>query len=797
MGGNTRFRLRAIEITSAITIALASGAAWADDPPPIAPPTDPVAKAAYDVLDKACARCHQEGKLSSRDKPAKNFGYVLQFDKLDANPSYILPGNPYGSKLFKQIVDGEMPYDVMYEGSTNYAPTPDDMKALEAWIKSLGAAVCDPKGFITNTDMIGFMAADLDRQPRNRVKGTRYLTLTNLRNDCVGEDAFKVYQQGAIKLINSLSRSSDVVRLEAIDPAGTILRINLDDLGWNASDWDTVLKGYPYNLQPDIKLTGIFKQATGTQLPYVRADWFSYYASRPPLYNSLLKLADTFQGLSKDQGVDVPGDIKKLVVVRAGFQKSGVSANNRLIERHQSRSGYYWTSYDFRGNEGVQNLFEHPLGPGGANGFVKDGFEEAGGETIYSLPNGFQAYYLNNNKGEKLDKGPTDIVRDLSSKDLAVTNGISCMGCHDQGMRKATDDIRAVVLSGKAFSKEIRDIVDVMFPEHDRMNGIIQDDAKRFAAAMARAGLDPTLNYSGVEMINALSKRYEGDLDYKLAAANFGLTPDQYNQAAQDADRKFRPLLQRLAQATVPFDQFEAAFRDLAVSITDDVVVDVGGGTTSSSQVAVVTPDAPKSPDLSLTSDKTTYQVGDSPSFSIVPSRDCSLTLTDVDDKGVGTVLFPNRFHQDNKVKAGVAITLPGPNAGFQYRMQDKGTETVIAVCSDVVEVDGIKHDFQKAPLTNVPDYTASVSRSIAVLSTCKRSIAVQPTSKTPAPGPTPAPAAAANASCSTVPVQQAVLPAQSAVAKPAAAPASVVTAVAVSESKRASFRAAITLPVQ
>jgi len=180
MGGYQQFRLRAIELTSAVTIALAGGVAWGDD---IQVPTDPIAKAAFDVLDKACARCHQDGRLTAREKPAKNFGYILQFDQLDANPTYILPGNPYGSKLFKQIVDKEMPYDVMYEGSSNYSPTPDDMKALEAWIKSLGSnavASCDPSKFITNADMVAVMAADLDKLPRARVKGTRYLTLTNL-----------------------------------------------------------------------------------------------------------------------------------------------------------------------------------------------------------------------------------------------------------------------------------------------------------------------------------------------------------------------------------------------------------------------------------------------------------------------------------------------------------------------------------------------------------------------------------------------------------------------------------------
>ena len=70
-----------------------------------------------------------------------------------------------------------------------------------------------------------------------------------------------------------------------------------------------------------------------------------------------------------------------------------------------------------------------------------------------------------------------------------------------------------------------------------------------------RAGLDPTLKLNGIEMTNALSKRYEDDMDARLAAADLGLTKDQYEHAVDDADKKFRPLLRRLQQATVPFDQ--------------------------------------------------------------------------------------------------------------------------------------------------------------------------------------------------------------------------------------------------
>lgn len=678
------------------------------------PSSDPIAAAAFDVLDRNCARCHQEGKLINRERPAKNFGNILKLDQIAANPSYVLPGNPLGSKLFRQIADKEMPYDVNYEGETKYGTLSEsDLKALEAWIAALGStatASCESHKLITAEAMVGFMVADLDKQLAPRRATTRYLTLTHLANTCADAAAMKVYRQGAIKFLNSLSRSSDVVRLETIDPEATILRFNLVDLGWTTADWDSLLAVYPYNVQPDAQINAALSSGAGTPLAYVRADWFVFTASQPPLYDVLLRLPATFQELARDQGVNVDADIRNFVAQRAGFQKSGVSQNNRLIERHPSRSGYFWTSYDFAGNRDRQNLFDFPLGPGG-NGFYHDG-----GETVFSLPNGFQGYYLNKASGERLDKGPTTIVRDASRKDFAVTNGISCMGCHDQGMRKAKDEIRDSVVGTRSFPRDMRDAVEGLYPARDKMDAVIEGDARRFADAMARAGLDPTLKLNGVEMINALFKRYEDDLDLTLAAAELGVQANRFKDAAVDVNARIRPMLRRLQQSSVPRDQFEVMFLDLVADLTDLKPVRIANARQPQAFAEALAQPI-SSTDLSLTSDADSYRQGDSPVFTIVAPRDCFLTLTDVDEKGEGTVLLPNKYQQDNRIRAGVPIQFPGVGAPFQFRMKDKGTETVVAVCA--VRADGgdaIRHDFSRNAFTSVRDYTEALSRSIAVV---------------------------------------------------------------------------------
>ena len=76
--------------------------------------------------------------------------------------------------------------------------------------------------------------------------------------------------------------------------------------------------------------------------------------------------------------VDVTLNIQQERVARAGFIGSGISRNNRLIERHDSIHGAYWRTYDFDAipqnliDRDIllpdrRNLFAYPLGPGGTN----------------------------------------------------------------------------------------------------------------------------------------------------------------------------------------------------------------------------------------------------------------------------------------------------------------------------------------------------------------------------------------------------------------------------------------------
>jgi len=681
------------------------------------PPSDPVARAAFDALDKHCARCHQAGPTLQRQKPAKNFGNVLELEALASDPDLILPGNPDGSGLFIQIAKKDMPYDCYQEFDCKVEPTEAEVKAIYDWISALDdsvVATCADRKTLDEASVVTAIAKDIDGQPRGRQRGMRYVTLTHFYNACVSDTDMVRYRQGVVKLLNSLSRSPRALKMRTIDPQETIIAFNLEDLNWATEDWARLAGLYPYGMAPDVPAYEKAVSITGTKLPWLRGDWLAFTASRAPTYYDLLKLPTTFAELERQEGVDVKANIEAFLARSAGFQKSGVSKHNRLIERHAIPTGYFWTSYDFKGDRPEQSLFVHPLGP-----FGPDAFQHDGGETIFSLPNGFQAYYLNTADGERLSKGPTAIVLDDSQRDRAVTNAISCFGCHNQGIRQATDDIRAHVLHDDSFPKKIRDGVDALYAPQEEMKTLLERDAETFRKAMLAAGLDPDLDSQtqGVESINFLSSAYEKSVDLRIAAAEYGVEAKELAQGLTEAGGEAIRLKRRLEQGVLPRQILEVEFPELVEKVSDNKAIEVAAMTPTAvelieDQNEVLFDDF----DLSLTSDKSIYRVNDLPVFSIKSSEDCHLTLINVEAGGDGTVIFPNKFQQDNFLPANKEVKFPGDDAPFQFRLKDPGTETVIAICNATgAGADGIEHDFRTRQFTPLGNYREFLTRRIVV----------------------------------------------------------------------------------
>jgi mono/diheme cytochrome c family protein len=510
-----------------------------------------VAAEARAILKAACHRCHgDDGTVEG------GFSYVLDREQL-VSRKQIVPGSAAKSRLIRRVQGNEMPPEGETPGLTK-----EQITLLAKWVDA-GAPDFNrsqpPRKFISPGDMVQSMLEDLQQRDASDRQFTRYLILTHLYNAGRSEDELRGYYHGITKLLNSLSWGRKVAMPALVSSPATILRIDIRDYKWATAVWDKLAGADPYALTYS-NMPGAKKlyDESGCALPYVRGDWFVAAAARPPLYHEILQLPMTDRELEALLHVDVDENIRTAQAVRAGFNGSAVSRNNRLIERHDSSYGYYWKSYDFAKNVDRKNLFSHPLGPGTASG----DFKHDGGELIFSLPNGFQGYLLVNAEGRRIDKGPIEIVSDPRQPDRAVENGLSCMTCHVRGMLPKDDQIRPhVEKNPKAFSKKELETVLALYPAQERFQALIQDDAEKFRKATEMAGMPPAIS----EPIKVLATLFEAPLDLPLAAAEAGLKPDGFQKLLATSPALARELgsLQTTG-GTVQREAFTKSFAALA-----------------------------------------------------------------------------------------------------------------------------------------------------------------------------------------------------------------------------------------
>lgn len=75
------------------------------------------------------------------------------------------------------------------------------------------------------------------------------------------------------------------------------------------------------------------------------------------------------------------------------------------------------------------------------------------------------------------------------------------------------------------------------------------------------------------------------------------------------------------------------------------------------------------------------FQIGDEVNFEFTSSRDAYLTIVDIGTSGKVHVIFPNRFHKSNKVKAGEVYRIPAAEWDYVFRVKGpKGVNYVKAI---------------------------------------------------------------------------------------------------------------------
>lgn len=521
-----------------------------------------VAKQVKAIFEKHCYQCH--GKNGSNEG---NLNYILHRDRL-VNNKKIVVGEPGESRLLKLVRTEEMPPDRDNDGNKIVSrPTPEEIATLRKWIET-GAPdfqlAVEPRKFITNEAIFDAINLDQRQAPERDRRFLRYFTITHLYNAGLSDDELQSYRAGLSKLVNSLSWDAQVRVPKSIDKEETIFRIDLRKFKWRESTWEQIVAANPYAIACSTSAARDAYAIAHSKVPAVRADWFVFAASRPPLYHDILSLPQEQKELERLLQVDVAESIKTEQARRAAFNKSGVSINNRMIERHESSYGALWISYDCASSVGRQNFFQFPLGPGSNEKL----FKHDGGEVIFNLPNGLQAYLLVDGQGKRIDKAPTTIVADTRQGDKAVVNGISCMSCHRNGMIPVKDQIRDHVRNNpNAFSKNDAETILALYPSQPDLDELFASDTNRFREAVLKTGS----SLSKTEPVYALAGGFEREIDLRTTAAEVGVPSEQFlaglNRNAELA-RIFGPL--RSDGGTIHRDVLVKHFADLVKELLSD-----------------------------------------------------------------------------------------------------------------------------------------------------------------------------------------------------------------------------------
>ena len=112
-----------------------------------------------------------------------------------------------------------------------------------------------------------------------------------------------------------------------------------------------------------------------------------------------------------------------------------------------------------------------------------------------------------------------------------------------------------------------------------------------------------------------------------------------------------------------------------------------GAPTGASAAAPASPPPPPPDPDrlqVKVWTDKTAYRIGEPIQIGVRVNRDAYITLVDLGTSGQVTVLYPNRFHQNNFVRAGQDVLIPPRDAGFALAVQGpKGFEQVRAIATE------------------------------------------------------------------------------------------------------------------
>lgn len=126
-----------------------------------------------------------------------------------------------------------------------------------------------------------------------------------------------------------------------------------------------------------------------------------------------------------------------------------------------------------------------------------------------------------------------------------------------------------------------------------------------------------------------------------------------------------------------------------------------------------------------------TFRIGEPLTINVRPDRDAHITVLNIGTSGRATVLFPNQFQRESRVRAGQVLRLGGPGAPYQIVPQGPaGVEMVHVVASSrpltVPELSQLAAQPGASPFLALGRNAEEVARDLAIQATGPEATAAQ-----------------------------------------------------------------------
>jgi hypothetical protein len=698
-------------------------------PPPERTPSVPerpeaaVAAKAYAVLEQACAGCHQVGRLKGL-RPGGRLANILALDELAADPSLIRPGLAFGSRIFDVILSRHAPLVLtprLIESEKSERdksgqrdappswPEASDVLAVREWIESLPsrpAAGCSGRQRITPEEAAAEIARTLGEATADQARALRFISLVPQYNTCAEEGELESYRQAVVRLVNALSWTSRVVVPKRIGRDGTILVVDLTDIGWVAAHWERLATLYPLQAGAEPPLAEEVLRLTQTKRPIIRADWFAQTATQSKLYYELVGFPSRLQGLEQILNVNSQRLVARRAGVRVGIEISEVTAGPRILERLPASSGALWRGYDLAPpSKASDGLTAQPVGPDPVEG-VERLFKPEAIRVLMPAPNGIPKFGMFDGQGNRIERLPALIEPNGVPPEASV---LPCLSCHLSGARGGRDSLRSFAQKDST-PRAVREAILALHSEQTSINVLVAEDQTPVAKALADALIDPQRTVRGVDPLVQLARGYHrgGDLTTIAAEAGRSIAELQHRAAAaQDV----KELVLRAHYG--PLDR-----ADMLRVLNAGAASNAAGEPGQRGPVEGETPaDAPTNgpSSLQIWASAARFKSGDIASFNVRSAADCFLTVIGIDQRNIATVLFPNDFEPNNQIVAGKTITIPAEKAGYQFRLKARGREQVLALCAAQSRTfSGIEHDFERQRFTVLGNWDVFLAEQLA-----------------------------------------------------------------------------------